>query len=114
METKINVHSVIDLITNSSTELFMDFSGSIKPLKELINEIFIIGGIDKTCDDVFELSIRPEWWENEDYEFDQETWEEDHESMTILHIKTKDESYSHLVSLVTKFINSINLEEYNC
>jgi len=51
--TKIAVHSTIDLITNSSTEIFM-YSGSSKGiLEEMINEIFKAFGIDKTCDDVF-------------------------------------------------------------
>lgn len=51
--TKIAIHSTIDLITNSSTEIFI-YSGSSKSiLEEMINEIFKAFGINKTCDDVF-------------------------------------------------------------
>lgn len=54
---KIPLHSVIDLITNSSTEIFVYSENSLKPAKELINEILKLQGSDKTCDDVFDLKI---------------------------------------------------------
>ena len=118
MKIVVAAHSVIDLITNSSTEMFIDFSGSIEPLKELINEFFKASGVDKTCDDVFKLSIRPVWWNDTNYmeetEEDFENWEEDGESETILHIETLDDSYEHFGELIKKFIESAETNEYSC
>lgn len=57
---KIPMHSIIDLITNSSTEIFVHSENSLKPCKELINEFLKITGSDKTCDDMFDLSIEIE------------------------------------------------------
>jgi hypothetical protein len=54
---KLKLHSITDLITNSSTTIFTYSEGSIEPCKELINEILKLMGEDKTCDDIFELSI---------------------------------------------------------
>jgi len=53
----IPIHSVIDLITNSSTELFVHSENSIEPVKELLNELLRIEGSDKTCDEVFDISM---------------------------------------------------------
>lgn len=54
---KIKLHSITDLITNSSTTIFTYSEGSIVPCKELVNEILKLLGESKTCDDIFELSI---------------------------------------------------------
>ncbi len=63
MKFKIPIHSVIDIITNSSTEIFTYSHGCIEPLKELIEEMFKIHGIDHTFDEVFTAVIA---CENED------------------------------------------------
>lgn len=50
----VNVHSVVDLITNSSTEIFMSASDSaIQNVKEIIDAVLKASGSDKTCDDLF-------------------------------------------------------------
>jgi hypothetical protein len=54
---QIKLHSITDLITNSSTTIYTYSEGSVNPCKELINEILKLVGEDKTCDDIFELSI---------------------------------------------------------
>lgn len=61
---KINLHSVTDLITNSSTVIFTYSEGSVQPLKDMINEIlktFNVHGDsflkDMTCDDMFDVVI---------------------------------------------------------
>lgn len=116
MKFNVNTHSVIGLITNSSTEMFMDFKGSIEPLKELINELLKTSG--KTCDEVFKLSIRPNWWEDadlEDYGVEKwEDWKDDGESRTVLHIETLSDEYENFAKLVENFIDSIELNEYMC
>lgn len=53
----IPIHSIIDLITNSSTEIFVHSESSIEPVKELLNELLRIEGSDKTCDEIFDISI---------------------------------------------------------
>ena len=57
-ETSIPFHSMIDVITNSSSEIFVYSKRSIKPAKDLLTELLKLNGSDKTCDDVFELSLK--------------------------------------------------------
>ena len=54
---RIPVHSMIDLITNSSTEIFVDSESSLKPAKELLAELLKMDGSEKTVDEVFTLSL---------------------------------------------------------
>jgi len=54
---KIPIHSITDLITNSSTTIFTYSKGSEKALYEMIDEIFNIFGINKKCEDVFNAII---------------------------------------------------------
>ena len=61
MDLKINIHSVIDIITNSSTEIFVSANySSINTIKTLINHFLKLSKSDKTCDDLFEISINSE------------------------------------------------------
>jgi hypothetical protein len=57
MNKKIPIHSVTDLITNSSTTIFTYSEGSEIALCEMIDEIFKIFGINKKCEDVFDTVI---------------------------------------------------------
>lgn len=68
MEFKINIHSVIDIITNSSTEIYTYSDGTIEPLKKLVNEMFKIHGIDKTFDDVFIATVNSDIYVYTEYE----------------------------------------------
>jgi len=54
---RILVHSITDLITNSSTVIFTYSDGSAKAAEEMINAIFESFGIDKTFDEVFKTAI---------------------------------------------------------
>jgi len=65
----IPIHSIIDVITNSSTEIYTNtHSKSIEYAKDLINEILDAAGSDKTADDLFEFEII------EDEEHDPNDW----------------------------------------
>lgn len=65
---KIKLHSVTDLITNSSTVIFTYSGGTIEPLKEMINEILKTFGVEKTCDDLFDTVIlKDDWYDYRDY-----------------------------------------------
>jgi hypothetical protein len=54
---EIPIHSQTDLITNSSTTIYTYSDQSPEACREMINEIFKTFGINKTCDDVFDLII---------------------------------------------------------
>lgn len=54
--TIIPVHSFIDLITNSSTEIFVSANtGAIKTIKQLVENLLTIGGGTLTADQVFKF-----------------------------------------------------------
>ena len=59
MEEKIiKVHSISDIITNSSTEVFMMYTEeSLEDVKNLVNAILKLNGNDKTFDDYFEIKF---------------------------------------------------------
>jgi hypothetical protein len=60
MVQTIKIHSVVDVITNSSSVIYT-FSGSaIKPLKELFTEIFKLLGEPQHVDDVFDIVAIPD------------------------------------------------------
>lgn len=54
---KIQIHSIVDLITNSSTVIFTYSQGSIKAVKELVNEMLKLFNENVTFDDIFYVNI---------------------------------------------------------
>jgi len=54
---RIPIHSMIDLITNSSTEIFVHSESSVKPAKDLLAELLKMENSEKTVDEVFTFSI---------------------------------------------------------
>lgn len=55
---KVKIHSVVSEITNSSTVIYTYQDGSVKPAKELINEMLKLSGVeDKTADDIFYFGV---------------------------------------------------------
>jgi hypothetical protein len=57
---KIKLHSMTDLITNSSTVIYTYSEASKEACEKMIDAIFETFGIDKKCSDVFTLSIATE------------------------------------------------------
>jgi len=53
----ITIHSITDLITNSSTTIYTYSDSSPKAMTEMIDGIFKVFGIDKKCEDVFNVSV---------------------------------------------------------
>lgn len=97
---KVKFHSFINLITNSSTEFFVDFSNSLLPCKEMINEILKVFGVtDKNCDDLFDIKLS-------DYVEGEEVAE--------LLITAKDEKFENLAKLIKKFLESGENIEIMC
>ncbi len=54
---KIKLHSSVDLITNSSTVIFTYSEGSLKAVKDLVNEMLKVFGKTETFDDIFYAEI---------------------------------------------------------
>ena len=55
---KLKIHSLVDVITNSSTTIYTYQAGSISPVKELVQEILTISKItDKSPDDIFYYGV---------------------------------------------------------
>ncbi len=54
---KINLHSSVGLITNSSTEIYTDETNSVKAVKEMIEEFAKVMGFDKSFDEMFYINI---------------------------------------------------------
>lgn len=92
---KIKIHSFINLITNSSTEMYMDFSYSLNPIKDLLNKILELSGTNKTCDEVFDIELT----------------EQTEDDPAELIINAKDEEYDELVYRINKFLESIEIVE---
>ena len=53
---KVKFHSIVDVITNSSTTIFV-YQDSIKEAKELIQEVLKLSGIKETVDDLFWFGV---------------------------------------------------------
>jgi len=59
MKVYIPIHSVVDVITNSSSVIYTEAkTTSINILKELIDEILSIAESPKTADDLFNISLQ--------------------------------------------------------
>lgn len=56
MDKKLHIQSVSDIITNSSTEVFMVYDDSaFKNIKELVNAVLALGGSEQTFDELFDI-----------------------------------------------------------
>ena len=107
MKNKINLHSIVDVITNSSTEMFMTcHSNTINNVKNLINIILKNGGSDKTADDLYDIKLIKNTYDDNDEEIQEEVvdYDEYEESQPYeLSIKSKDGTDTR----ITELINSI-------
>lgn len=130
---------MIDLITNSSTEIFVHSEDSLKPCKELINEILRLMRCGKFCDEVFDVKIdydrdclyfdQYEYFaEENDIPFDvaeeefiaftegtgpKPDWIEDYHLQTFLVITPKEEKYEKLAELIKAFLYSPEWYEHS-
>ena len=68
MNIDIKVQSVSDVITNSSSEIFIIYRrGDFEIIREIVDELLKLAGSDKTFDDLFELKISTTEEAKEDY-----------------------------------------------
>ena len=54
---RINYHSFVDVITNSSTVIYTYQSGCIPAVKEVLNEMLKLQGETKTADELFYVGV---------------------------------------------------------
>ena len=56
----VNIHSIVDLITNSSSEIYTNITeAGIQVVKDIFNEVLRDGGSNKTADDLYNFYIIP-------------------------------------------------------
>lgn len=71
---KIKVHSFVDLITNSSSELYiMANAKTVTTMQKLVNDILIAGKSNYTAEQLFSIEIDKEEFEN-NYEKPYDEW----------------------------------------
>lgn len=62
MQLLIPIHSFIDVITNSSTSVYVGcHSNTVKFAKDLVNDLLKAAGSEKNADDVFIFSIQADF-----------------------------------------------------
>lgn len=54
---KLNIHSVVDVITNSSTVIYTYCDGCVQPAKELIDAMLQAFDIEGSADDLFYFGV---------------------------------------------------------
>jgi hypothetical protein len=134
---KPSIHSITDLITNSSTTIFTRSDDSLKACKDLIDEFLKTFGINKTCDDLFNLVVLFEDNWSYDYNLPENVSKEQFdklykdvkqgkeqkpdwfydiekskdESSTTLFITAKEEKYKHIADKLEKFLYSTSSDE---
>jgi len=60
-EIRIPIHSTIDVITNSSTEIFVSAaSNSVEGIRDILQEIITLGGGDKKVEEIFDITLQYE------------------------------------------------------
>ena len=88
----------MDMISNSSSEIYVQANEkTVESVKEIIDNILVLGGSKLTCDDLFEISINKEqlFKDYGEYTEDCKTAEEFYEH-------NKDSEYYHSVYLGVK------------
>jgi len=62
MEMLVKIHSFIDVITNSSTEMFLVMNSfAVKGMFEVIDEILRVAKSDKKAEDIFDIEVERDW-----------------------------------------------------
>ena len=88
---KIKLHSIVDVITNSSTVIYTYQDKCVEPFKEMIDAIAKTFGIDKTCDDMFDVFVSCDSF---DYAIDRlEDLDDDNLNEDLVIIKNMDDWY---------------------
>jgi hypothetical protein len=120
MKYYIPIHSFIDLITNSSTEIYVEATEkTIKTLRELVNEILKAGKSKLRADDLFTFSLEKNCDCYDEYDKDSDEAKEHMEHMedcercsTVLVVTTKKPHAPELKKVLDIMNNLMGLFEY--
>jgi hypothetical protein len=110
-ELRIPVHSIIDVITNSSTEIYTYVSGNTeKAAYEILDEILKIAGSDKKAKDLFEVIVD----KDDEERIDEYSDESRGFPLNSLVIKAKDNSIStmNIFNELHGLINEVAVSDY--
>ena len=105
----IKIHSFIDVITNSSTEIFVQANDkTIKNVKDMVTAILGLGGSSLTFDDLFTVSLHNTTKEDyEDYEDEDEDYERD-ESQDNIRLDVKPLVDSKNAKIASNILSSLS------
>lgn len=98
----ITIHSFVDLITNSSTELYIEATQrTIDTIKEIINNLLSLGGNSYTADNLFTIELNPD----DIKRYEEEGYEPEYKDISLL-VKCKDEK-SELGKTTAKMLSNL-------
>ena len=101
---KIPVHSLIDIITNSSTEIYVTSESSVEPAKLLLQELLNLEHSNKTVDEVFTISVSVDMENLADVLSDQmEEYDED----TYKELGLEDKGWRESIDIIEKYVKDI-------
>lgn len=107
MKLIIPFHSFVDVITNSSTQIYVQAGdNTIKALKELIDNILKSGNSQATADDLFEFSLAP----LDEYQQKREDSGEYYSKALIIKSKQGTESSEAAAKVLSDLTNLFNIE----
>ena len=100
----LRVHSVIDVITNSSSEIYVEATQhTIKNVKELVDNLFKLTGSTIKCDDVFDISLK----NLRDTEDEDEDEDEDEYAQVDLVVTPKEGVGSEEAKIAARILSSL-------
>jgi hypothetical protein len=92
----------VDLITNSSTELYIEATQrTIDTIKEIINNLLSLGGNSYTADNLFTIELNPD----DIKRYEEEGYEPEYKDISLL-VKCKDEK-SELGKTTAKMLSNL-------
>lgn len=111
-----NVHSIIDLITNSSSEIYTTCTvDTVNNIKELINTVLKLSNSELVADDLFEIrtfqNTWKEWqdengkWQNDEVK-DYDNVDFDHESIPVYVELVQKQGDEDLTKLLTELFTT--------
>lgn len=100
----IKIHSFVDVITNSSTEIYIQATErTIEQIKVLINSILELGNSKVTCNDLFEISL----------EEMSEKYDDEHYDISLVVVPKKSTKNAILAADILKKLTSLfNMQAY--
>ena len=103
MKITIPLHSFVDLITNSSTEVYIEVTDqTVTAMKDAVNHILKSQGIEKTADELFNFELS---------ELEERTY--GNERSIVITSKTDDPDVTKAAKALTDIIDSVVVEGGN-